>query len=1228
MVIYNQTGDILLNIPVDDNSYRYRAIRQGDKVYLYFSLAEPKEIPVYSYIEYQGQRYTLWRPEDLTKHGTRNLEYAAIFGGDWELLNVTKYKHLSAMPHRLKFQLTGNPRFFLQLLVDNLNQRDSDWTVGTCIEATEKTLAFSHEFCLDVLNRFADEWETEFEFAGKTINFGKVERYKDDPLPLAYGRGNGLKPGVGRKNQGDKAPVSILYVQGGEKNIDPTKYGSDTLLLPKSQELEYEGRRYKTDKDGMYITRADRELPNRNEDSYDASHIYPSRVGTVSEVITVDAEKNLYDFKDSSIPDGLDYSACRIPGERATVIFQSGVMAGEEFDLEQTDDELTGYVHAERRFKLVPVEKAGGIIPNEHRKPAVGDKYAVFNISLPAAYVCDDASKTGASWDMFKEAVRYLYEHEEETFSFSGELDGIWSKSRWLEIGGRMLPGSYILFSDPQFQPDGIRIRITGIKDFINRPYSPEIELSNTPVAGFVSSDLGKIDSNEVKDEDRYQGALHYTKRRWRDAIEAQEMLEKAFDNYTKGIDPIWVRTMSLLVGDESLQFRFVNSKTNPQTVEPDFVYDDATEVFNAPKSILQHMTLGISEIKGKHAANEYKYWDIPGYTSPPLGDFGRLYFYAKCNKSGTAGEYLLTETPYKMDTGGYYYFLIGLLGSQFDGVRSYASVYGMTEILPGRITVDRIVSTDGKCYFNLGQGEIGGKIVFKSGSNGLKNLDEWEEVARDIQDAQTAANNAQKSSDELNEYVDGAFKDGVVTEAEAKAIEKYLNVVKASKSEVEATYNKLYANAYLSGSAKTGLLNAKVTLFGAIDTLLASINMAISDGKATESEKKDVDAKFSAFNTALSSFNAAVETANKAIQDALKGYSDEALEKANDALSEAERASNAANDAQDSADNAQSTANSKAQVFYQTTAPKSGMKTNDLWVDGVNIYRYDGSTWVFASKYDNTQTEINGGLITTGAIAFGSTGGMAGSGTIRIWSGGNSGSNGQPPASPTFRVDSSGNVESRGNIYIANANGKKLAGFSGSGTADSSIRIWAGNETPGSAPFRVTQNGAMYASKGKVGAFNITDSWLEATSSSGDLRLTAGTVAFYGKGIYSKCHAYMGSSAMSASSGANAAAWFKNAMNSNGYSSNGQVLLLECGNSKYQDVPQNWIRCKQSEGWGAELIIGARYFGDQNSMTRTCIQAYRLMSKPQVERITSPDTRKFYRVEWEETSGCFCYVY
>ena len=702
MVIYDKFGSIVLDIDVDDDSYRYRAIMNGTQVVLYYSLTEHVEVPVGSYIEYQGVKYTLWRPENFKKHGTRNLEYTVEFGGDEEALKKYKVKDVSITPNKLIFSYTATPRQLLQLFVDNLNLREGGWKAGKCIEGVEKLYSFSNEYIFDALNRNAGDLKTEWNIANKTIDLCKVEYFKDDPLPLSYGKGNGFLPGTGRANTGDKQPIVILYVQGGERNIDASKYGSTTLLLPKDQEIEYEGRKYHTSKDGTFLYRSDRDTTAGQEDGYDGSHVYPSRVGTISEVIVADAEKNFYDIIDISIPDALNYAQYRIAGQRATIKFESGRLAGREFDLEQTDEELTGYVHGERRFKIVPAELDGQVMPNETFRPAIGDKYAIFGIALPDAYICDNVSKSGASWDMLREAVRYLYENEDEQFSFTGELNGSWAKKRWLEIGGKILPGGYVLFSDTQYQPEGVSIRITGVRDYINNPHSPEMELSNVPVTASKSSELGKIDSNEVVVEEKYKSAISYTLRRYRDAIEAQEMLDSAFDNYSKGIDPIWVRTMSLLVGDESLQFRFVDSKANPQAVNPNFVYNDNSKVFTAPKSIIQHMTLGISNITGKHKADEYKYWDIPAYVSPPLENFGKMYFYAKCSKNNQNGIFLLSEEPHEMNEGDQYYFLVGLLGSQYDGVRSFVTVYGFTEVLPGRITVDRIISPDGSSFWDM----------------------------------------------------------------------------------------------------------------------------------------------------------------------------------------------------------------------------------------------------------------------------------------------------------------------------------------------------------------------------------------------------------------------------------------------------------------------------------------------------------------------------------------------
>ena len=886
-----------IDILVDTSSYRYTALQNVGTLYLYFASEEFINIPVGAYCIYKNITYYLMDPDDFKKKSSRNFEYTLVMYDIGAILG--KYKCRDIVSKRLKFDYTAKPHEHLQLIVDNLNMRDSGWKVGECIEAEEKTINYNHIFCSEALPTIADTFKTEYEIdpAIKTIHLCKVEYNKGEPLPLEYGKDKGFVPGLGRSNQDGNRPVAILYVQGGEQNIDFSKYGSKELLLPKNQRLEYEGRTYVSDAEGLYIKRADTTLTDVQEDSLDCSHISPKRVGSVSNVVVSDKEKNFYDFIDSSIPDDLNFEDYVIEGNNMTVIFQSGMLAGSNKEFE------VKYVHKERKFLITPQEIDGQIMPNDIYKPNLGDKYAVFGIQLPDAYICNNSTKEGASWDMFREAAKYLYENEDPKFTFKGELDSIYSKKRWLSIGGKIKLGGYILFKDPQFIPEGIKIRITSIKEYIHRPYSPIIELSNTTTGVTVSSELNKIESNEVKTDNQYKNSIQFTKRRFRDAKETISMLNDALLHFSGSISPISVQTMSLLVGDESLQFRFVNNKTNPTQVEYFVTYDSKKKVLSAPGGILQHMTIGIDTLSSGHKASEYKFWDIEKYTSPTLTETVGYYLYVKANKNGTTGSYVLSKNAIKLEgVEGYYHFLVGILNSEFEGERSFIELFGFTEIVPGRITTDKIVSTDGKTYFDLLNSIISGKIRFQSGSSGLYELDEWEAVNGLITQAQNTANaavesakNANTAVGNLNNYVDGAFADGIITEAEAKAIEKYINVVESTKADVEATYTKLYSNIYLVGAPKTNLLNAKVTFMGAVDDLLKAVNDAISDKKATETEKQNVDAKYTAFNAAYSSMSQAVEVANKAIQDTLKGYSDEALQAAKDAAKSAADAANSA---------------------------------------------------------------------------------------------------------------------------------------------------------------------------------------------------------------------------------------------------------------------------------------------------------------------------------------------
>lgn len=201
------------------------------------------------------------------------------------------------------------------------------------------------------------------------------------------------------------------------------------------------------------------------------------------------------------------------------------------------------------------------------------------------------------------------------------------------------------------------------------------------------------------------------------------------------------------------------------------------------------------------------------------------------------------------------------------------------------------------------------GKVVIKPGSSGFNNFEDGpdfdainadiEEANKNAQQAINTAENADRAVGDLNDYVDGAFADGIVSESEAKAIEKYINIVNGEKSSSESKYNVLYANPYLIGEAKTNLLNAKISFFGAIDNLISAINAAIEDGRTTAQEKDNVDSKYALYNSAYSDFNKAVEDANESIQNVLKGYSDEAERQAFEASNAASKAQSAANNAQ-----------------------------------------------------------------------------------------------------------------------------------------------------------------------------------------------------------------------------------------------------------------------------------------------------------------------------------------
>lgn len=157
--------------------------------------------------------------------------------------------------------------------------------------------------------------------------------------------------------------------------------------------------------------------------------------------------------------------------------------------------------------------------------------------------------------------------------------------------------------------------------------------------------------------------------------------------------------------------------------------------------------------------------------------------------------------------------------------------------------------------------------------------------------------------------------------------------------------------------------------------------------------------------------------------------------------------------DAYDAASKAQDTADGKRRVFVAQPYPPYDV--GDLWVDGKELHRcitarasgsWNTNDWVVAVYYDNTQTTIDGGIVTSGTI------------------------------------------------QVAGDNKSILAGITGNGTASDSIRFWAGAsfENRKTAPFRVMQDGSVVMSKAQVeGVINAI------SGSIGGFRIKQGQIGY-----------------------------------------------------------------------------------------------------------------------------------
>lgn len=672
----------------------------ADTVAITVKSATPLTFHLGDQIDVYGKTYTLNQLPGIKKTGNRNFEYTLTFEGvQYELIDV----QFLLPDDTVLDSFTGDLEDFLGILIGNLTRvYPGKWVLGVYPANTEyKTLTYTEKNCLEVLQDLCEQYSTEFEITQangvRTLNIKTAG--VNFPYTFRYGRTGGLYE-LTRQNINSKNVVTRLYVYGGSSNLGD-KYRYTRLCLPGKA------------KNASYIEDAAAIAAyGLKENTKIFDDIRPERYGEVTA-----AGSAYYAFKDATMnfdlneKDSAGNTKWLIDGATAKVKFTTGNLAGYEFDIHKYD-------HATKEIQVVPFTDENGMkFPSETSAAfqfGVGDKYFFTDINLPDTY------KTDAENKLLAEGNKAITEYSQPQVQYGLSIDENFIRqfAGELTVVNLLAVGDYIPVEDEDI---GVNksVRITAFTRDLLREYKYNITLGDSVTKTTITrviEDLQKIDNvieiNDLADPSK-------ARRNWK---ASQEVLANVFDPeghyYSEKIKPLSIETTMLATGARSQQFVLQNTRFEPN-------YEGNPNTVKVVGGTLVHYTI----------AETVKSWQLNTATFSNLVSGTVYYIYARCQKTGTAGNIVFDTVQRAVDGDPtYYYFLIGSLSSVItdtDGnrpARLIALTYGATTINGRFLATGRIQSGDGQTYFDLDAGEIGGNIKFRASDGTLKDVAELEQ--------------------------------------------------------------------------------------------------------------------------------------------------------------------------------------------------------------------------------------------------------------------------------------------------------------------------------------------------------------------------------------------------------------------------------------------------------------------------------------------------------------------
>lgn len=376
----------------DDNATYSAALMGKDEIVVDVVTQAVLPVSVLDYIRYGGYAYTLNRQPEFTKEADVKYRYNLVFEGAIYNLLDKGFEH--PITKQTRFTLTGTLRDFVQLAVDNANLTDSGWSVGDVPDTPRKNIVFESMTVGDVLDKLATEFSVEYHSLGKRISF--YDRYENiTQIVFKQGMGNGLFT-LTRRNVDSENTVTRAVLYGGTKNL-PLGYRNGSEYL-----------RWADPATGNMYVENFSDYPKVVERDVYFDDVYPHFEGGLDGV-----RGDHHEIVRCAAID-FDVNDYMIGDVKAKINFITGDLTGNdfEFNYNHATHEVT-LIRKEDDTVLPDAEGNRPLIPNDNKRPQIGDQINFTDITMPQAYVTrfeNQLHDKGVEWLAINSQLRVKFE--------------------------------------------------------------------------------------------------------------------------------------------------------------------------------------------------------------------------------------------------------------------------------------------------------------------------------------------------------------------------------------------------------------------------------------------------------------------------------------------------------------------------------------------------------------------------------------------------------------------------------------------------------------------------------------------------------------------------------------------------------------------------------------------------------------------------------------------------